>query len=255
MSESYPIKLEQDLIEEISRIETRQANTFFSLADYYVYRRDNNLLPPPPETIPETKPAPPSPTPEPEKAADDAKPDTGPEDAAAGLSLDGIRLTPIKKEPGPPPGPAGSRTDSTAAAEPPASLPEVSTKAGNLPDSLESTLKPLYQDLDESFMYLGVLKKIPLPDAMKLFVERFDAVVSVLASTWESGFFPEDGALFASLGEDHEQIKTLVHAEDAIGPIRASIRKIHDTISPLRENGAGWPKAEALLRDAFSSWQ
>ena len=74
-------------------------------------------------------------------------------------------------------------------------------------DAIKQQISSGFKELEESFMYLGVLKKLALPEARGFFESKFDGILSLFHQIWENQAFPEKDHLFNAIGEDYEKLK------------------------------------------------
>ncbi len=157
-----------------------------------------------------------------------------------GSDWDDIELTPLKQTPdvkdSPDLMPAGSKWD----------IEDPQLK--NIKDLICSGLK----ELDDSFMYLGVLKKQPLPDAMVFFETKIQHVYALLEGVWENRAFPGKKQLFSEIGEDYIKLTRLIHSGDAINPIYENLKNVYENVEALRDSGIGRWNAISLVKHIFT---
>jgi hypothetical protein len=124
--------------------------------------------------------------------------------------------------------------------------------AENLSDSrfkaVKENISSEFKALDENFMYLGVLKKLALPDAMKFFKTRLPLILLLLEKVWENKAYPEKEALFSQIGEDYPSLSRLIHSGDAVAPIYEHSKNLYTCVEQLKEAGIKRQDAMALLK-------
>ncbi len=91
-------------------------------------------------------------------------------------------------------------------------------------------------EIEESFTYLGVLKDLPLMDAMQAFEKASTKVIELSERIWEEQEFPDRRELFTELGEDYDKIEKLLHANDALDPIYNGLKQILRYLEQLRDD-------------------
>ena len=116
-------------------------------------------------------------------------------------------------------------------------------------DDVQKEIAEQLVQIEESFLYLGVLKKTPLMEAMSLYDDKFEMILALSNKVWgEKAPYPEREDLFAAVGETYEQIASLLHANDALNPIYDGIKNIYGYFESLRDAGMG--REEAVARVA-----
>jgi len=115
---------------------------------------------------------------------------------------------------------------------------------------LDQTIAEELGKVEESFMYLGVLKNTPLMEAMQAFDNAFQRVVDLYADLWGKNGkeeYPSRDRLFIALGEDYDKIKGLIHGNEALDPIYSGLRHVHDYLLKLRDEGMSWEEGKERL--------
>lgn len=149
---------------------------------------------------------------------------------------DDIELTPVSK----PTGANELNADQTFTFPP--SLSEARIEA------TKKTISSELKALDESFMYLGVLKKLALPDAMKLLKTRVPLILILLEKIWENRKYPEKETLFSDIGEDYPSLSRLIHSGDAVQPIYEHLKTLYACVEEIKETGVGQQDAMLFLK-------
>jgi hypothetical protein len=149
---------------------------------------------------------------------------------------DDIELTPVSKTTG------ANELHADQAFTFPASLSEARIEA--IKENISSELKAL----DESFMYLGVLKKLALPDAMNFLKTRVPLILILLEKIWENKKYPEKEALFPEIGEDYPSLSRLIHSGDAVQPIYEHLKRLYACVEEIKETGVQRQDAMLFLK-------
>ena len=110
-----------------------------------------------------------------------------------------------------------------------------------------------FRELDDSFMYLGVLKKLALPDAMAFFEKKFDVILKFLDRIWDNEPYPDKEQLFCAIGEDYQKLTTLIHSGDAIQPIYDQLKNVYNNTEKFKDLGIGLQQAMEILRELFNN--
>lgn len=148
---------------------------------------------------------------------------------------DDIQLTPIKSS-------VGSKDTKTAPA-----IDEGKLK------SISGNISQAFRELDDSFMYLGVLKKLPLPEATRFFEEKFISILKLFEKVWENQSYPEKEVVFSLSGEDFSQLKKLIHSGDAVEPIYDGLKTVYENVEQFRDSGMSQPDAMESLKEIFQN--
>jgi len=101
--------------------------------------------------------------------------------------------------------------------------------------------------VEESYMYLGVLKNTPLMEAMQAFDAAFQNVLALFAELWEKKDYPPRDRLFVALGEDYDKIKNLIHGNDALDPIYDGLQQVYEYLLQMQERGMPWEEGKQKL--------
>lgn len=117
---------------------------------------------------------------------------------------------------------------------------------------IEERILKKFNDLGESFMYLGILKKLTLPDAMKVFEEKFELILKLSEDIWKSRVYPDRERLFVEIGEDYENLKKLTHANEALDPIYDGLKQVYEDLEQLRDSGLGLEEGKEKIKSIFS---
>ena len=115
---------------------------------------------------------------------------------------------------------------------------------------LEQSIAEELGKVEESFMYLGVLKNTPLMEAMQAFENAFQRVIDLYAELWGKNgneAYPSRDRLFIALGEDYDKIKNLIHGNEALDPIYEGLRQVHECLLKMREDGMSWEEGKERL--------
>lgn len=120
---------------------------------------------------------------------------------------------------------------------------------------IEDAIKKQFESLDESFMYLGILKNMPLPEAMQLFKEKSDKISDISKLSWNKQEYPDHQKLFEMLGEDYQEIKKILHAGDAIDPIYDKLKTVHEYLAKLRDNSMGYEEVKQKIMELIKTWK
>ena len=150
---------------------------------------------------------------------------------------DDIQLTPVNSTPD------ESQTSgarSTEASNPRIEIPKQNISSG-------------FKELDESFMYLGVLKKMALPDAMRFFEKKFDSLLKFFERIWDNKAYPDMEKIFGAIDEDYQKLKNLIHSGDAIQPIYDNLKKVYENVEEFRDAGMERQQAMGTLQDLFDN--
>lgn len=117
-------------------------------------------------------------------------------------------------------------------------------------EEVAASLEKQFTTLKDNFMYLGVLKSLPLPEAMGLFDARWDGIEDLADRAWQRMDYPVREELFALLSEEYSRIETLVHANDALNPIYNGLERVYDDLQRLRDAGMDADQGRRLMRRA-----
>ncbi|MBN1277029.1 MAG: hypothetical protein JXA35_06020 [Deltaproteobacteria bacterium] len=120
---------------------------------------------------------------------------------------------------------------------------------------VEAVIKQQFESLDESFMYLGILKNMPLPEAMQLFKEKSDRISDISRLSWNRQEYPDHQKLFEMLGEDYQEIKKILHAGDAIDPIYDKLKTVHEYLVKLRDKSMGYEEVKQKILELINTWK
>jgi len=120
---------------------------------------------------------------------------------------------------------------------------------------VEQVIKEQFESLDESFMYLGILKNMPLPEAMELFKEKSDRISDISRLSWNKQEYPDHQKLFEMLGEDYHEIKKILHAGDAIDPIYDKLKTVHEYLTKLRDKSMGYEEVKMKILELIKMWK
>ena len=122
-----------------------------------------------------------------------------------------------------------------------------------LSEGVKQNILSGFKELEESFMYLGVLKKLALPDARRFFESKFDDILKLFHQIWENQVYPEKDQLFYSIGEDYQKLNRLIHSGDAINPIYDNLKTVYQNVEHLRDAGFSLQECMGLLRKLFNA--
>ncbi len=117
----------------------------------------------------------------------------------------------------------------------------------------EKNIAAQLKEIEESFTYLGVLKDMPLMDAMQGFENASNKIIELSERTWKEQKFPDRRGLFSELGENYENIEKLLHANDALNPIYIGLEKIYRYLERLRDAGVSLAEAKERLKAIIES--
>ncbi len=118
---------------------------------------------------------------------------------------------------------------------------------------IEDKIKKAFKELEDSFMYLGVLKKMALPMAMMLLETKYDNTLKIFENAWNGQAFPPHGELFAALDEDYEDLARMANADDVIHPISNHMKEVFDNLGSLRDAGLSWEEGKEKITDLFQN--
>ncbi len=102
-------------------------------------------------------------------------------------------------------------------------------------------------EIEESYTYLGILKDLPLMDAMQAFEKASAKIIKLSERIWKEQEFPDRRGLFTELGEDYDEIEKLLHANDALDPIYNGLKQIFRYLEQLRDDGVSLAEAQDRL--------
>lgn len=120
-----------------------------------------------------------------------------------------------------------------------------------LPDTreIDESIKKQFSELDENFMYLGVLKNMSLPEATQLFEGKSEEILKLSKLVWEKEKYPEYNKVFELLGEDYEKITKMLHASDALDPIYENLRIVHENLEEMRDKKIALEKGKEKVTE------
>ena len=124
---------------------------------------------------------------------------------------------------------------------------------GNQIKTLSDNISTAFKELDDSFMYLGVLKKLPLPDATRFFENRFPDILLLFEKVWKNETYPEKEVVFSIAGEDFSELNKLIHSGDAIQPIYEGLKTVYENVEEFKNSGMSQPDSLETLKDIFAS--
>ena len=150
---------------------------------------------------------------------------------------DDIQLTPVKS--------TGSAKEKSKKTSPGMSEDQLKTISDNISTA--------FRELDDSFMYLGVLKKLPLPEATKFFEEKFLRILKLFEKVWKSQAYPEKDTVFSSAGEDFSKLNKLIHSGDAVEPIYEGLKTVYENVEQFRDSGMSQPDAIKMLKEIYQN--
>jgi hypothetical protein len=176
----------------------------------------------------------------PEKSGNDvADPPTDEGDLGSGW--DDLELTPVNR--------ASDANDAPDAVSAESKCDLDDSRLKKIEDEILSGIK----ELDESFMYLGVLKKLSLPEAMGFFAKKMQHIHVLFGDIWTNQGFPEKETLFSKIDEDYVKMTRLIHSGDAINPIYNNLKSIYENIETLRSAGMDHNHALSLIDRLFTN--
>lgn len=181
-----------------------------------------------------------SPTPKP-TVENKSKPITGEVKESISSVWDDIQLTPLERNNG------NKNVSKKKAVDPSESPPDAHL------DKLKQHITETFKDLDESFMYLGVLKKMSLPDARELLENKKNVVLKLFEKIWEHQTYPAEERIFMDVGEDYPKLKKLIHSGDAIKPIYDGLKTIYHSVEQFRDKGRSRSDTMATLEGLFNN--
>jgi hypothetical protein len=135
---------------------------------------------------------------------------------------------------------------------------DLTTDPISIPDPLKIVMENIgsgFSELKDSFMYLGVLKKMPLPEAAVFFNNKFDKILLYFEQVWEHKDYPEKEEVFFQIGEDYEKLTKLIHSGDAIKPIYENLKLMYQNMVELRNAGIDRCEAVRSIKQLFESWK
>jgi hypothetical protein len=155
---------------------------------------------------------------------------------------DDIELTPVTSSIGP---------DSQPLADNPP-IPETITRSDRLVALCED-ITQTFKELDDSFMYLGVLKKLSLPESNRFFEEKFFFLLKLFEKVWDHETYPEKDQVFSMAGEDYSTLNQLIHSGDAIQPIYDGLKAVFSNVEQFRDSGLSLPESISTLKTLFKN--
>jgi len=210
-------ELESDLIKKIEKIRARLSDIFFNLADDFAEKN--------------------------EISGAREKPFT--DNGSVGSEPVSIELTPVD---------SSKLSEKYSRVDFFEVLEDVS-EDDNFIKEIEKRILKKFNDLDESFMYLGILKNLPLPDSSQLFEEKFEVIIELSEDVWESRKYPARKELFVKLGENYENIENLIHANDALDPIYEGVKHVYEDLEQLRDSGVSFEEGKEKIKSVFSCYR
>ncbi len=124
---------------------------------------------------------------------------------------------------------------------------------GALIKEQEDNIKKAFKELEDSFMYLGVLKKMALPMAMMLLETKYDNTLKIFEKAWNGQSFPSHEELFAALDEDYDELAKMTNANDVIHPISDQLKVAFDNLGLLRDSGMSWEEGTEKISELFQN--
>jgi hypothetical protein len=155
---------------------------------------------------------------------------------------DDIELTPVKSSSSPD---SELREDSH-------SIPEKITLSHQLVAVCEN-ITHTFKELDDSFMYLGVLKKLSLPESNRFFEEKFFFLLKLFEKVWDNEAYPEKDQVFSIAGEDYSTLNQLIHSGDATQPIYDGLKNVYSNVEQFRDSGLSLPESIHTLKTLFKN--
>ena len=110
-----------------------------------------------------------------------------------------------------------------------------------------------FKELDDSFIYLGVLKKLSLPEATRFFEEKFFSLLKLFEKVWDNETYPEKEQVFSIAGEDFSVLNQLIHSGDAIAPIYEGLKTVYVNVERLRDSGMNRVDSMSTLTSLFQN--
>lgn len=117
----------------------------------------------------------------------------------------------------------------------------------------ERNIKDQFNQIKESFTYLGVLKDMPLTDAMQAVENVSHKIIKLSERTWKKQKFPDRKGLFTELGEDYDKIETLLYSNEALSPIYSGFKQIYRYLEQMRDAGVSLAEAKERLKAIIES--
>jgi hypothetical protein len=105
--------------------------------------------------------------------------------------------------------------------------------------------------LDDSFMYLGVLKKLSLPESNQFFEEKFFILLKLFERVWENEGYPEKEQVFSMAGEDYSTLNRLIHSGDALQPIYEGLKNVYANVERFKTSGMSLGESINTLKTLF----
>ncbi|HQO77500.1 MAG TPA: hypothetical protein PLG17_03220 [Thermodesulfobacteriota bacterium] len=112
---------------------------------------------------------------------------------------------------------------------------------------IEKGIADELQKVEESYTYLGVLKNVPLLEAMEAFNNAFMKIIDLYARVWSTEEYPACDKMFVALGEDYDLIKDLIHGNEALQPIYDGLKQVHYYLQQMRDAGMSWEEGKQKL--------
>jgi len=210
-------ELESDLIKKLEKIRARLSDIFFNLADDLAERNEISA----------------------------AREEPFPNNGSVELEPVSIELTPVD---------SSKLSEKSSRVDFFEVLEDVS-EDDNFIKEIEKRILKKFNDLDESFMYLGILKNLPLPDSSKLFEEKFEEIIELSKDVWKNRKYPARKELFVKFGEDYENIENLIHANDALDPIYEGLKQVYEDLEQLRDSGVSFEERKEKIKSIFSCYK
>lgn len=101
--------------------------------------------------------------------------------------------------------------------------------------------------IKESFTYLGVLRGVPLMDAMQESNEKCDQFVKSIEENWEIDEIPDEEEILKNLIDDYQELKKMTKAQTILHRIREAIRIFFEELIRLRDSGTGLEETMKML--------
>ncbi|MCP4755676.1 MAG: hypothetical protein GY866_32840, partial [Proteobacteria bacterium] len=117
----------------------------------------------------------------------------------------------------------------------------------------EENIKKAFKELEDSFMYLGVLKKMALPMAMMLLESNYDNSLKIFKIAWNGQSFPPHEELFSTLNEDYGELTKMANADDVIHPISDQMKVVFENLEQLRDAGMSWEEGKEKILECFQN--
>lgn len=155
---------------------------------------------------------------------------------------DDIQLTPVKT----------SVTTDSALPKDSETITEKIAHNAHIKEACQNVTRA-FRELDDSFMYLGVLKKMSLPESNRFFEEKFSILLKLFEMVWENKTYPEKELVFAMAGEDYSILNKLIHAGDATQPIYDGLKSVYGNVEQFKDSGMSIGDSMDALKTLFAN--